>query len=302
MRSMTTSLLLIVTTIVLAALTGCGNGAKGIDASGTFESDETIVSTEASGTIRRFDLLEGQVLTSGQIVGYVDSTQLFLRKRQLEAQVRSVLSQRPDVATQIAALEEQLATATRERDRVAGLRSSGSATQKQLDDANSALEVVQKQLRAQRSTLDIATRSLDRQTDPLTVQIAQVEDQLAKCRIVNPVAGTVLTKYVQANEMAAPGKALYKIADLTSLNLRAYVTGDQFSGVKIGQSVTVVTDAPGGAAKEHAGTIIWISDKAEFTPKTIQTKEERANLVYAIKIRVTNDGSLKIGMYGDVRF
>ena len=302
MRSMTSSLLLIVATILLASLPGCGNGAKGIDASGTFESDETIVSTEATGTIRRFDLVEGQVLEAGTVVGYVDSTQLFLRKRQLEAQVRSVLTQRPDVATQVAALEEQLATATRERDRIAGLRSSGSATQKQLDDANSALEVVQKQLRAQRSTLDIATRSLDRQADPLTVQIAQVEDQLAKCRIVNPVAGTVLTKYVQANEMATPGKALYKIADLSSVNLRAYVTGDQFAGVKLGAPATVITDAPGGGTKEHAGTIIWISDKAEFTPKTIQTKEERANLVYAIKIRVANDGSLKIGMYGDVRF
>jgi HlyD family secretion protein len=303
MRSLTSLFLLAAACIVaLAAFPGCGNGAKGIDASGTFETEETIVSTEATGTIRRFDLLEGQVLAAGEVVGYVDSTQLYLRKKQLEAQIRSVLAQRPDASAQIAALEEQLATATRERDRISALRSSGSATQKQLDDANSALAVVEKQLRALRSTLDIATRSLDRQADPVALQVAQVEDQLAKCRIVNPVAGTVLTKYVQANEMATPGKALYKIADLTTLNLRAYVTGRQFSGVKLGQSVTVLTDAPGGGVKEHPGTISWISDKAEFTPKTIQTKEERANLVYALKIRVANDGTLKIGMYGDVRF
>jgi HlyD family secretion protein len=293
------------TSIILTALiflASCSGNENPYDASGTFEAVETIVPAEVSGTIRAFHVSEGQTIAEGDTVGYIDSVQLYLRKKQLLAQIRSVLSRKPNVATQLAALEEQLRQAEREQQRVGRLLKSDAATQKQYDDAHTQVAVIQRQIEAQHSTLGITTSSLTEETLPLRVQIEQLNDQLDKCRIINPVAGTVLTKYAETHEMAAVGKPLYKIADLSTVNLRAYVTGEQLPGLKLGQAVTVLADQKDGAVKEYAGTIAWISDKAEFTPKTIQTKDERANLVYAVKISVKNDGHLKIGMYGEVRF
>lgn len=278
----------------------CKNNQKDIDSSGTFESEEVMISTEAAGALKSFTVEEGQKLESGQLVGFVDSTQLYLKKLQLESQIRSTLSQRPDVSAQLAALQVQLAAAEKEQQRISNLLKADAATPKQLDDITAQVNVLKKQIAAQQSSLGITTESITQQTSPLQVQIAQVNDQLAKCRIVNPINGTVLTKYAEAGEIVGMGKALYKIADLSELTLRAYFTGDQFSKVKLGQKVSVLVDE-GDKSRTYEGTISWISDKAEFTPKTIQTKDERANLVYAVKIRVKNDGLLKIGMYADVK-
>ncbi len=290
---------LVIAPLLLAA---CGGNRNAHDASGAFEAVETIISAEANGAIRAFDVQEGQQLQAGQTVGYIDSTQLYLRKVQLQSQIQAVLSKKPNVPLQIAALQEQLSQAVRERQRIANMVQADAATPKQLDDANAQVAVIEKQIAAQRSSLGITSSSLTQETSPLEVQIAQLQDELDKSRITNPISGTVLVKYAEANETAIVGKPLYKIADLSSLILRAYVTGPQFSQLKLNQPVTVWVDNPDGTYREYPGTVEWISDKAEFTPKTIQTKDERENLVYATKIRVKNDGLLKIGMYADVRF
>ena len=289
--------------IIAALLLGACSGNKDqYDASGTFEAVETIVSAEATGVIKKFTVEEGVDLTENQVVGYIDSTQLYLRKKQLQAQINAVLSKRPNVAAQIAALQEQLKQAEREQQRVTNLLKADAATQKQLDDVTAQVSIIKKQIEAQESSLGITSRSISEESSPLTIQIAQLNDQLAKSKIVNEVQGTVLTKYAEANEMTAIGKPLYKIADLSMITLRAYVTGDQLPSLKLDQDVTVLVDAAEGKQKEYTGSIQWISNKAEFTPKTIQTKDERANLVYAVKIRVKNDGLIKIGMYGEVKF
>ncbi|MBL0745319.1 HlyD family secretion protein [Chryseolinea lacunae] len=280
----------------------CTSNKNAYDASGTFEAVETIVSAEASGTLKSFTVEEGQTLQAGVHVGFIDSVQLYLKKKQLMAQIAAVLSKKPNVAKQLAALQEQLKQAQREQQRVANLVKADAATQKQLDDATTQLDVVKKQIEAQQSTLGITTSSLTEETSPLSVQIEQLNDQLAKCKVVNPVNGTVLTKYAEAKEMTAVGKPLYKIADLSTIILRAYITGDQFAHAKLNSKVTVSVDDGKGNYKAYPGVVEWISDKAEFTPKTIQTKDERANLVYALKVRVTNDGLLKIGMYGELKF
>jgi HlyD family secretion protein len=228
--------------------------------------------------------------------------QLYLKKKQLEAQVQSVLANRPDVARQLAAGREQLRHAEREQQRLASLVEAGAATPKQYDDAAAQTEVLRRQWEAQQSSLGVTNAGLVAQTAPLMVQVQQVEDQLARCRIINAVQGTVLTTYAEPHEMAVAGKPLYKIADLSTLTLRAYITGDQLTALKLGQSVTVAVDAADGATRTYPGVVTWISDQAEFTPKTIQTKAERANLVYAVKIRVKNDGYIKIGMYGELTF
>ena len=283
-------------------LSACHNKESEYDASGTFEAIETIVSSEANGNILALNLEEGQNLTAGQTVGYIDSVQLYLKKKQFEAQIASVLSARQDVAIQTAALQEQLRQAEREQNRTANLLKADAATQKQLDDATTQVNLVKKQISALQSSLGITSNNLKEQVEPLTIQIRQVNDQLNKCRIVNPLQGTVLTKYAEVNEVTQAGKPLYKIANLNTIVLRAYITGTQLPLLKINQQVKVLVDSSNNAYRNYGGTIEWISDKAEFTPKTIQTKDERANLVYAIKVRVKNDGLLKIGMYGEVKF
>jgi len=291
----------ILSATLLLGLAACNKSEEKYDASGTFEAVETIVSAEASGTIKQLDIEEGQVLKAGQQIGYIDSVQLYLKKKQLQAQAKAVLSGKPDIAAQTAALQEQLRQAEREQRRITNLLKADAATQKQLDDANSQVAVVKKQISAQQSSLGIMSANLNEQTAPLDVQVQQINDQLEKCRIINGVNGTVLTKYAEVNEVTSNGKPIYKIAELNSIILRAYITGDQISHVKVNQQVKVLVDDSKDTYKTYPGTIEWVSDKAEFTPKTIQTKDERANLVYAVKIRVKNDGYLKIGMYGEVK-
>lgn len=300
--------------MIVMAFAGCKGKENVYDASGTFEAVETIVSAEATGRIVEFKLEEGQLLKAGEKVGYIDSLPLYLKKKQLEAQIKATGSKLPDIVAQTNVYKQQLAVSqTRldnllhEQKRIQNLLKADAATPKQLDDMNAQISELQKQLEvisrqdaAQASVLRTQTSGLRADVVPLYVQIEQVNDQLAKSRIVNEVNGTVLSKYAEASEMAVAGKPLYKIADLTTIILRAYVTGDQLTSVKLNQAVKVLVDEKEGKYRQLPGTIEWISDKAEFTPKTIQTKDERANLVYAVKIRLKNDGLLKIGMYGEV--
>ncbi len=278
----------------------CNSEEKAFDATGTFEAREVIVSAEQTGKLIDYAVDEGQMLEANARVAEIDSAQLVLKKAQLEAQIKAVLSRQPDVQTQLAALQEQIKTANFELNRLENLVKGGAATQKQLDDANAQIDVLEKQLAAQRSALQTTTSSIQSEVAPLSLQIEQVNDLLNKCHVVNPINGTVLTSYVEAGEIAVAGKPLYRIADLSHMELRAYVTGDQLATLSIGQKVTVSTDNGSGGFNQQEGSIIWISEEAEFTPKTIQTKDERANLVYAIRISVPNDGKLKIGMYGEV--
>jgi len=306
-------IILIVLTSI--GLLSCSNDKNNYDASGTFETTETIVAAEANGIIKQLDIEEGQILEAGQRIGYIDSVQLWLRKKQLEAQIKSVRSKSPDIAAQTssfskqkAVIQSQLKTQLHEKQRIENLVKADAATPKQLDDISGQVDALQKQLEvihsqeiSQTSQLTTQSKGLSGDVIPLKVQIEEVNDQLSKSIIINRVNGTVLAKYAEANEMASLGKPLYKIADLSTLILRAYISGNQLSLIKINQPVKVMVDDGNKKYKEFAGVIEWISNKAEFTPKTIQTKDERANLVYAVKIRVKNDGYLKIGMYADVK-
>lgn len=285
---------------VLFFLVACSSGTPEYDATGTFEATDVVVSAEASGKILGLDVEEGTVLKAGQKAGIIDTVQLYLKKLQLEAGVKSVEGQRPDILKQVAATKEQIVQAQRERDRVANLLRVGAANQKQLDDAESLLKVLRKQLAAQNSTLQNSDQSLTWQSSSVGIQVAQVEDQLKKCHIVAPLTGTVLAKYAEAGELAAPGTPLFKMADMEQIYLRAYVTSEQLSEVKLGRKVTVYADYGKDVRTAYPGVVTWISDSSEFTPKTILTKDERANLVYAVKVAVKNDGMLKIGMYGGV--
>lgn len=287
---------------IATMLTACNDKKVSFDASGSFEAEETIISSEATGTIKRLEIEEGQTLEAGQNIGYIDSLQLYLKKKQLEAQVIAILGKKPNISVQLSALQTQLETAEKEKTRVANLVKGDAATPKQLDDINAQIEVLKRQIEAQQSTLSISSEGLGKDVVPLQVQIEQLNDQLAKCNIINPTKGTVLAKYAETNEMTATGKPLYKIADLSNIILRAYITGNQLPQVKLNQKVKVLTDDGKGGFNETEGTITWINDKAEFTPKTIQTKDERANMVYAIKVKVKNDGAYKVGMYGEIKF
>jgi len=281
-------------------LSSCSDKNGQYDASGTFETTEVIVSSEANGKILSFDVREGQMLETGQRAGFIDSIPLYLRKKQLQANIKAVESRRPEIRKQIASIEQQIATQKTEKKRMENLLYAKAANQKQLDDINAQIAFLEKQLEAQKSTLSITSNSISEDVSTLEVQIEQLEDQLKKCQIINPVEGTVLVKYAEAGEVTSQGKALYKIADTENMKLRAYLVSSQLTRVKAGQNVKVFADFGETESKEYQGTIEWISDKAEFTPKTIQTRDERANLVYAVKIAVKNDGYLKIGMYGNI--
>lgn len=287
---------------LILLIAGCGNGNDKFDASGTFESEEIIVSSEAMGKLVMLNVEEGMQLKQNQLVGVVDTLQLFLKKKQLEASIKAVLSKQPDIVTQLATIEEQIKTASTEKRRIENLIKSNAAATKMLDDINAQLELLDKQYKATKSNLSITKLGLQNETYPLLAQVEQIEDQIKKSIILNPVDGTVLTRYAKQNEITTNAKALYKIADLSTMTLRAYINGDQLGEIKLGQKVKVFVDKGRSEQKELSGEIYWVSSKAEFTPKTIQTKDERANLVYAVKVHVKNDGYLKIGMYGEVKF
>jgi len=288
--------------VIILLLASCSNGNGKFDATGTFESEEVIVSSEAMGKLIQFDVEEGANLKQNQAVGIIDTLPLYLKKKQLEASIKAVLSKQPDITAQLAAIQEQIKTAGIEKKRIENLVKSNAATTKQLDDVNAQIDLLNKQYNATKSNLTITKQGLQSETFPLQVQIEQIQDQINKSIIKNPVDGTVLTRYARQNEITSNGKALYKIADLSTMTLRAYINGDQLGQIKLGQKIKVFVDKGNGEQKEMTGEIYWVSSKAEFTPKTIQTKNERANLVYAIKVRVKNDGYLKIGMYGEVKF
>ncbi len=296
MKMKTVSYLIVAASTLL--MLSCGKTKDRLDANGTFEATEIIVSSEATGKLMQFNIQEGQVLEAGQQLGYIDSLQLSLRKLQLQASMKAMEIRKPDTRKQIAAIEQQIATAKTEKNRIVNLLKANAANQKQLDDINALIALLEKQLDAQKSTLSITDRGIGSDNEALGYQVEQLNDQLKKCLITNPVKGTVLVKYSEAGEVSVPGKALYKIADLDQMILRAYVTSAQLDQIKIGQTVKVFADFGIEKKREYAGTISWISAKSEFTPKTIQTQDERANLVYAVKVHLTNDGYLKIGMYG----
>ncbi len=279
---------------------GCGN-RDDFDATGTFEATEVTVSAEANGRILCFDVEEGDSVEAAVPVGAIDTVQLYLQKLQLERQVASARSSRPDVRKQATALREQIAQQQTERRRVENLLKDGAATTKQLDDIDAQLKILQGQLDALLSTLHNNLASIDENSSAIELQIAQIEDRLSKCRIVSPVGGTVLAKYAEAGELAAVGRPLMKVADLGQVYLRAYFTSEQLSSLRLGQQVTVTADFGGDERIDYPGRITWIASESEFTPKSIQTRNARANLVYAVKIAVKNDGRLKLGLYGEVK-
>lgn len=280
----------------------CSDKEKEYDATGTFEATETTVFAEQSGTLLTFDINEGDNIAPGQELGMVDTTQLWLKIQQLGATKEVYQSQKPDVEKQIAATRQQLAKAKTEQQRYQELVADGAAPRKMLDDATSQVQVLQRQLDAQVSALHTQLATLNSQQAATDVQVSQLQDQLHKCHVVAPIGGTVLEKYVERGEFVAVGKPLLKVADTDNLFLRAYVTSAQLQHIKLGQQVKVFADYGNGQKKEYEGTITWISSRSEFTPKTILTDDERADLVYAVKVAIKNDGYAKIGMYGEAKF
>jgi len=281
--------------------TSCGYKKGNYDASGTFEATETLVSAQAAGQIEAFDVIEGQQLTANTEVGYIDTIQLHLKKEQLLANMKAVDSRSYNVSLQIASINQQISKQQTELHRFQNLLKSNAATQKQVDDIQASIDLLQRQLAAQTETLQNSNNSISSEIKGLAIQIKQVEDMIRKSIISSPIDGTVLAKYVEKGEVAVQGRALFKIADVGNLYLRAYITADQLDKLQLNQTVSVFADFGKKEMREYKGTITWISDKAEFTPRTILTKNERANLVYAVKIAVKNDGYLKIGMYGEVK-
>ena len=300
----------------IAFLAGCNLNNKASDASGTFEADEVVVSSEVPGKIISLNLEEGSILAKDSVVGTIDSVPLELQKAQVEATIGALNQKTLDVKPQIKLLQDQISVqkiqldnALYEKARTERLIKADAATTKQLDDINTQIGVLKKQIdvneqqiKVQEATTGTQNNTVLSEYKPLQKSVAQIEDQLKRTNINNPINGTVLTKYAMAGEVTSAGKALYKIADLSVLTLRAYITETQLAQAKLNQEVTVLVDSTATKYKKYTGVITMISDKAEFTPKTIQTKDERANLVYAIKIHVKNDGYLKIGMYGEVKF
>ena len=282
-------------------LTACNGNKNQADASGVFETKEIIISAKGSGEIMHFNIEEGQTVKASDVLGCIDTTQLYLKKLQLEISAKAIKNQFVDIYKQTAALEQQIATAKTERARIVNLLKSSAATTKQLDDINSQIAVLQKQLEATKTSMQQSNSGIEDNKSGVAVQIAQINDQIKNSIIQSPIDGTILTKYAEAGELAIQGKPLFKVADMNNMFLRAYITASQLTELKIGQRVTVFSDMGKSAHREYQGTVTWVSDKAEFTPKTNLTKDERANLVYAVKILVRNDGYVKKGMYGELR-
>ena len=287
---------------VASLLTACGNINIDYDTSEIFKTTKIIVSAKSNGEIMRFDVEEGQEVSPQLPVGYIDTIQLHLKKEQLAATREATDSRILNENRQLATIRQQIDVQRREQKRFGELVKSNAATQKQLDDINYQIEVLEKQLAATTEQISSSNSSLSNQSTGIDAQLAQIEDQISNSIIMSPIEGTILTKYAEQGEYAAPGRALFKVANVGDMKLRAYITASQLTGIQIGQQVKVYADQGESERKEYPGTIIWISDKAEFTPKTIQTRDERANLVYAVKVAVRNDGLIKKGMYGEVKF
>jgi len=281
-----------------ALLQGCNNSQDVSDAYGNFEADKTLISAEVTGRIMELNIEEGDLLSAGQIVGQIDSLDLHLKKEQMEAQILALKANFDQINAQLEVQQQQLENIEISKERTENLKKEGAATQKQVDDVQGQYELAKKQLIA----INSQRNALTQQINALQEQKKQIELNLQKSTLSNPVNGSVLNKYAMTGEMAMAGKALYAVADLSSLKLKAYISGQQLSQIKLGQQVTVLIDAPDGKLESLSGSIVWVSETAEFTPKTIQTREDRVNLVYAFKVKVPNDGRLKIGMPGEVVF
>ncbi|MGV8017018.1 MAG: HlyD family secretion protein [Ignavibacteria bacterium] len=292
------TILFLLAGVIVAFAGGCSKDDNRSDAYGNFEAVETIVSSESSGKLLEFNVEEGQTLNEGSVVGYIDSVQLQLKKKQLEAAKNLTRTKFKNVSSQVGVYREQKKVALREKDRIERLLKDNAATGKQLDDINGSIDVLNRQIAA----VETQNNTTNEELKNYDVQIKQIDDQLSKSTVVNPVNGTVIMKFAEQSEVVNYGKPLYKIADLSVMELRVYVSGSQLPEIKIGQTVKVLIDNGKSEYRNLEGEIFWISSKAEFTPKIVQTKEERVNLVYAVKVRVKNDGSLKIGMPGEVMF
>ena len=293
----------LITFLIIGSLTvACNNRKDKADAYGQFEADETLVSAEVNGKLLSFKAEEGTTLEANQQAGLIDTIQLYLKEGQLQASREALQARMPNVASQIKVYDDQLEAAQRDLKRAQNLLADQAATQKQVEDLQSQVAVLKSRKNASLTNLNDQNRSLVSEMNSLEFQLKQVEDQLEKSRIINPTKGTVLNKYVEVGELVQMGKPLYRIANLEELTLRAYVSEDQLVNIKIGQEVMVRVDKPNDEFQNFKGKITWVSDESEFTPKVIQTKEDRVNLVYAVKIKVPNDGRLKIGMPGEVLF
>ena len=276
--------------VVTSSLISCKNNDKA-NGYGNFEAVEITVSAENNGKLNQFSVEEGQTITKGEIVGVIDTIPLALKKQQLMVSKNIISSKSSGVLSQINVLKAQLKTAKISQNRIQNLLKENAGTQQQLDAINGQIDVIHQQI----SSVEIQNAPVINELKSIDVQISQLEDQLQKSLITNPIDGTVLMKYAEPNEITSFGKPLYKIADVSTMQLKVYISEKQLASIKIGQKVTVKIDS-NKDLKNYEGTISWISSEAEFTPKIIQTKEERVNLVYAVKIDVLNDGSLKIGM------
>ncbi len=287
---------------LIPALAACNGGKSTYDASGVFETTEVTVSAEGNGKIEWFKIEEGDKVNAGDTLGCLDTTQLHLTKVQLESNMKAVKSGKYDVNKQIASLQQQMTKQNRELERFTKLAAAGASGQKTVDDIEAQISVLEKQIEAQEEILQNANSGISGQTTALEAQISMIEDRIRKCVITSPLNGIILSKYAEPGELAGQGRALFKVADTDNIKIRAYVTADQLTELKLGQEMKVYADLGKKGRKEYEGKLVWIAEQAEFTPKTIQTRDERANLVYAVKIAVKNDGLIKLGMYGEVKF
>lgn len=283
-------------------ISSCTNHENANDASGVFEAIEVIVSSETNGKIMQFQISEGEEVAKNQEIGMIDSTQLHLSKLLLLANKEAILSGKPDVKSQVDATQKEIDRLLQDKKRIEKLLAGDVATQKQLDDVNAQINILNARLIAQKKSLHTSVDAINQNSHVVDAQIAQIKDQMSKCKISSPIDGVVLVKYAEEGELTGIGKPLFKVADLSEMILRAYITADQLEYISLGQEVEVSAEYGQEGIKKYQGIVNWISGKAEFTPKTIQTQDERANLVYAVKIRVPNDGFIKIGMYGGVNF
>lgn len=284
--------------MILLVLVSCNSEHKTSDAYGNFEATEITISAQATGEMMEFDLEEGDLLKTGQIIGWIDTTDLSLKKLQLLSQKEAIVSKVAGLEAQIAVYEQQKANIFRDRQRIQKMFEDGAATQKQVDDIAGQVDVIDKQI----MLVKAQQTSVYSEASTVQKQILQVGESIRKSIVINPLEGVVLTKYVNVHEMVAPGKPLYKLADLREMKLKVYVSGSQIPNIRIGQEMEVLVDLDKESNRKMKGVVSWVSESAEFTPKIIQTKEERVNMVYAVKVLVINDGTLKIGMPGEINF
>lgn len=289
------------TAIAVLAITGCAKRSIDFDGCGQIDATKVTVSAESNGKLISFTASEGDKLAKGEYTGAIDSMQTYLQREELQQRKEGALTRLVDIPLQMKPMEEQMANHKADLKRFRSLLENNAGTQKQVDDIEAQIAILQGQIDAQRVSYENGNAGIRNEIITYEVQIAKASDQLSKCRIDSPVSGTVLTKYVEEGEMVTVGKPLYQVADLDNVYVRAYFSTSQLAGLKLGDKVTVIPDDGTDSPKNYEGTVTWISSEAEFTPKNIQTRDERADLVYAVKVSVRNDGNLRLGMYAYVK-